>query len=198
MQVHPSLPIALTLSLVVAGCSKKEASSEGKPSATTSTKAVASAASIPSQPVSGKLGEQGFTLKKASMVTAKGFGEWRLTLEGTTSGGETAAIRLPIRSALAAGKSIDVGAASLTPGAKVAGVSVQSGTKSTTSSNASYRIEITKWDVKPCPADGEPTHPGGYASGKIRVVVPGENVEVAGTFEDAAVTYGATPDWDYR
>ena len=46
--------------------------------------------------------------------------------------------------------------------------------------------------------DGEATHEGGLASGKIFVKVPPENVEVAGTFTDATVSYRHTPDWTYH
>ena len=93
---------------------------------------------------------------------------------------------------------VESGATPLRPGAKVPSVNIQQGSNNTTSNNASYRIEITKWDVKPCPTDNEPTHEGGLASGRILVKVPSENTEVSGTFTDAVVRYGQTPDWAYR
>jgi hypothetical protein len=179
--------------ILAAGCSNKDA----PPSAKGSAKATTSAASIPTTPVDGKLGGQAFTLKKVTIVTAKGFGEWRVTLEGTR-GGETAAIRFPVRAALGPGKTVEASAAGITPGGKPISVNVQRATDSTTSSNASYRLEIARWDVKPCPADSAPTHEGGHASGRLFVRVPSEDVEIAGTFEDALVSYGATPDWEYR
>jgi hypothetical protein len=182
----------------ITGCSKTDRSSTETTSASSAASA-ASAASIPTTPLAGQLGGQPFTLKKISMVTAKGFGEWRLSIEGSTPNAETAAIRLPVRAALGAGKTAESGATGLTPGAARAfAINVQNGPSNTTSTSASYRLEITKWDVKPCPTDMDPTHEGGLASGRILVKVPGEKVEVAGTFTDAVVKYGQTPDWDYR
>jgi hypothetical protein len=187
----PALVLVLLATRLATGCSKKDPP-------TTEATASASASSIPATPVGGKLGGDPFTLKKMSMVTGKGLGEWRLTLEGSTPSAETAALRMPVRSALGAGKTVESGATPLTPGANVPGVSIQNGPKNVTSTNASYRIEITKWDVKPCPTDNEATHEGGLASGRILVKVPSENVEVAGTFTDAVVSYRQTPDWAYR
>lgn len=193
----PRLPAVVRLGafafalVVTAGCSK----TDPPKSETTSA---ASAAGIATTPLAGKLGGQPFTLKKMSMLTSKGFGEWRLTIEGSTPTAETAALRLPVRGALGVGKTVEAGPQGLTPGASVPGVTIQNGPSNTTSTNASYRIEITKWDVKPCPTDSEPTHEGGLASGRILIKVPSENVEVAGTFTDAIVRYGQTPDWAYR
>jgi hypothetical protein len=179
--------------LAVAGCSKKD-----PPTNETKSTSASAAASIPATPLSGTVGGEPFTLKKMSFLTAKGFGEWRMALEGSTPGAPTAALRMPIRSALGVGKTAEVGATPLSPGSKPPGVNIQVGPKNTTTTNASYRVEITKWDVKPCPTDDEPLHEGGLASGRILVKVPGENVAIAGTFTDAVVTYGQTPDWDYK
>jgi len=181
----------LFFSFLVAGCGEKKA-----PPPT--PKAAPSAAPIPTTPIDGKVSGKAFTPKKMTMVTAKGYGEWRVTLEGVVSGGETTAIRFPVRSPLAAGKVVDVNATGIVPGAKAMAISIQSGTGSTTTSNASYRVEITRWEVKPCPDDGASTHEGGHASGRLHLRVPSEDVEVAGTFEDAVVSYGPTPDWEYR
>jgi hypothetical protein len=176
--------------VVLSGCSKK---TESQSTATTS----ASASTIPSTPVSGKIGGEAFTLKKVTILTGKGFGEWRLAIDGSTPETAAVALRMPVRSPLGVGKTVEVGATPLSPGSKPVGVNIQRGTSNTTTTNMSYRLEITKWDVKPCPTDTSPTHEGGLASGRILVKVPGENVEVAGTFTDAVVSYGETPDWTY-
>jgi hypothetical protein len=177
------------------GCSKKE--KEPTPTETT-TAASAVVSTIPSTPLAGTVEGEPFVLKKVSLLTAKGFGEWRLTIEGSTPVAATAALRMPVRSALGVGKTLDVAATTLAPGTRPPSVNIQAGPKNMTTNNASYRVEITKWDVKPCPTDDAGTHEGGLASGRILVKVPPENVEVSGTFTDAVVSYGQTPDWKYQ
>jgi hypothetical protein len=178
-----------------AGCSKKE--KEPTPTETT-TAASAVVSTIPATPLSGTLEGEPFALKKVTLLTSKGFGEWRLTIEGSTPVAAMAALRMPVRSPLAVGKTLDVAATTLAPGTRPPSVNIQAGPKNTTTNNASYRLEITKWDVKPCPTDDAASHEGGLASGRILVKVPGENVEVSGAFTDAVVSYGQTPDWKYQ
>src|SRR4051812_35664506 len=97
--------LVFTLLAASVGCDNKK----DPPGATTKAAAstAASTSAIPTTPLSGKLGDQPFNLKKATIVTAKGFGEWRMSLEGETAGGQAAAIRLPLRGALAVGKTIE-------------------------------------------------------------------------------------------
>jgi hypothetical protein len=190
--------VAVALFSAAIGCTKKDPPPTETTSAAASASASKLAAAIVARPVGGELAGAPFTLKKMSMVTGKGFNEWRISVEGSTLTAEIAAIRLPVRGPLGPGKTFENAATPLTPGASVPGIAIQNGPNNTSTTNASYRIEITKWDVKPCPTDGEATHEGGLASGRIIVSVPQEKVEVSGTFTDAAVSYKQTPDWKYQ
>ena len=70
--------LALLSLLVATGCDDK------KDTPAPATKAAASASSalppIPNTPLSGHIGDQAFTLKKVSIVTAKGFGNAKADL----------------------------------------------------------------------------------------------------------------------
>jgi hypothetical protein len=198
MQMSARIAVALPfLALVAGGCDGcKKDGTDTKPAASSS--ASVTSISIPDKPLAGKLGDQPFTLKKITLLTAKGFGEWRMSVEGSTPTAEKAAVRLPVKSALGPGKSFETGPQALTFGGHISGITVTNGEMNTSSSEATYRVEITKWDVKPCPTDDSPTHDGGLASGRIFIKVPPANTEIAGTFTDAVVTYGQTPDWTYH
>ena len=141
-------------------------------------------------------------------MTGTGFDYWNVELVGSTPASPdttTAGIKFPgaklafhAQQALGPGKILEGGSSLTSPSAPlVGGVYVTRGAKTTSTSSSSFRLEITEWKVEPCtPANAYAT--GGVASGRVRLRVPSEHVDVEGTFTNAKVEYQGMPAWAYR